>query len=194
MNRRTFLQVAAAAPAVLSAEEHTIPKYRVVSHFTPAALPGMPGPYPGQVASVHAEKCIDDATEKPDRGVVGEMMARGMRALTGDADVRDSWARFITPADVVGIKVNCSGAPGIMSSPVVVAEIVRNVVAVGVKPDAIWIYERFQDQVNPSTTTATCRRACTSGPRKPARFHGVVRSRHVRGSRRFSTRTTRAPT
>ena len=37
--------------------------------------------------------------------------------------MQNGWS---TPSDVVGIKVNCSGAPGIMSSPVVVAEIVRN--------------------------------------------------------------------
>jgi uncharacterized protein (DUF362 family) len=79
---------------------------------------------------------------------VREMIAQGMRALTGDKDVRDSWARFLTPADVVGIKVNCSGAPGIMSTPEVVAEIARNVIAVGVKPEAIWVYERFPDQVD----------------------------------------------
>jgi uncharacterized protein (DUF362 family) len=148
MDRRTFLQVAAAAPAVLSAEEHKLPKYRIVSHFAPAAQPGMPGPHPGEVVSVHAEQSIDAATEKPNAAVVAEMMASGMCALTGDKDVRDSWARFVTPSDVVGIKVNCSGAPGIMSTPEVVAEIVRNVVAVGVKPDQIWIYERFQEQVN----------------------------------------------
>ena len=148
MNRRTFLQVAAAAPAVLSAEDRKLPKYRIVSHFAPAAQPGMPGPYPGHLVSVHAEQSIDVTTEKPNGTVVGEMMSRGMRALTGDADVRDAWARFITPSDIVGIKVNCSGAPGIMSTPEVVAEIARNVVAVGVKPDQIWIYERFQEQVN----------------------------------------------
>lgn len=108
----------------------------------------MPGPYPGQVASVHAEKCIDVQTEKPDAAVVRETMAQGMRALTGDKDARDSWARFIAPSDVVGIKVNCSGAPGIMSTPEVVAEIVRNLTAVGVKPDQIWIYERFKNQVD----------------------------------------------
>lgn len=108
----------------------------------------MPGPYPGQVASVHAEKCIDVQTEKPNAEVVREMMARGMCALTGDKDTRDSWARFIAPSDVVGIKVNCSGAPGIMSTPEVVAEIVRNLTAVGVKPDQIWVYERFKDQVD----------------------------------------------
>jgi uncharacterized protein (DUF362 family) len=147
MHRRTFLQMAAAAPAALAAADHKIPKYRVVSHYQPAAQPGMPGPYPGQVTSVHAVKCIDEATEKPDPAVVREMMTRGMCALTGDADVRDAWARFITPADVVGIKVNCSGAPGIMSTPAVVAEIVRNLMAVGVKPEAIWIYERFEEQI-----------------------------------------------
>jgi hypothetical protein len=148
MQRRTFLQVAAAAPAALAAQDRKIPKYRVVSRYQPAAQPGMPGPFPGQAASVHAEKCIDAATETPDPAVVREMMMRGMLALTGDADVRDAWARFITPADIVGIKVNCSGAPGIMSSPVVVAEIVRNLLAIGVKPAALWIYERFQDQLD----------------------------------------------
>src|SRR5580658_7090138 len=147
MHRRTFLQMAAAAPAALAGPDHKIPKYRVVSRYQPAAQPGMPGPHPGQVASVHAANCIDESTEKPDDAVVRDMMSRGMQALTGQADVRDAWARFIAPSDVVGIKVNCSGAPGIMASPVVVAEIVRNLVAVGVKPDAIWIYERFEDQV-----------------------------------------------
>ena len=148
MDRRKFLQVAAAAPVALGAQDHKIPKYRVVSRFQPAPHPGMPGPYPGKVISAHAEKCINVETGKPDAAVVREMMTRGMRALTGDADARDSWARFITPADVVGIKVNCSGAPNIMSAPEVVAEIVRNVMAVGVKAEQIWIYERFQVQVD----------------------------------------------
>jgi uncharacterized protein (DUF362 family) len=148
MKRRRFLQMAATVPAVLAAEDRKIPEYRVVSRYKPAEHPGMPGLYPGKVVSVHAEKSIDVETEKPDPAVVREMMTRGMRALTGDVEVRDSWAHFIVPSDVVGIKVNCSGAPGIMSTPEVVAEIVRNVTAVGVKPEQIWLYERFQNQVD----------------------------------------------
>ncbi|MGA2135979.1 MAG: DUF362 domain-containing protein [Bryobacteraceae bacterium] len=143
MDRREFLSLAAAAVV-----DRKLPKYRVVSKYTPAAQPGMPGPYAGRVVSAHAEKCIDAAGGKPDGATVAEMMARGMRGLTGDADVRDAWARFVSPQDVVGIKVNCSGAPGIMSSPVVVAEIVRNLMSVGLKPGSIWIYERFEDQVD----------------------------------------------
>jgi uncharacterized protein (DUF362 family) len=149
MDRRTFLQAAASAPAALAATLHEdLPKYRVVSRFQPSAHPGMPGPYPGKVARVHAANCIDEQSEKVDASVVREMMAQGMRALTGDKDARDSWARFFTPSDVVGIKVNCSGAPSIMSTPAVVAEIVRNLGAVGVKPEKVWIYERFGSQVN----------------------------------------------
>jgi hypothetical protein len=118
MIRRTFLQTAAAAPVAFGASLHEdLPKYRVVSRFQPSAHPGMPGLYPGKVAKVHADKSIDPNTEKVDVPTVREMISQGMRALTGDKDARDSWARLFVPADVVGIKVNCSGAPGIMSTP-----------------------------------------------------------------------------
>ena len=103
-----------------------IPKYRVVSPFQPSAHPGMPGPYAGMVVSVEAEKSIDPQTETVDTPTVAEMVRRGMAALTGEAAARDAWRKFFSPDDVVGIKVNCSGAPGICSHPVVVAEIVRN--------------------------------------------------------------------
>ena len=149
MKRREFLQAAATAPAALAAGLHEdLPKYRIVSRFSPAANPGMPGLYPGIVARVHAEKSIDETSEKVDVPTLREMIAQGMRALTEDSDARDSWARFFNSADVVGIKVNCSGAPGIMSTPEVVGEIVRNLGVVGVKPIQIWIYERFQNQVD----------------------------------------------
>ena len=45
------------------------------------------------------------------RGVVREMMERGMRALTGEARTLAAWRRFFEPGDVVGIKVNAGGAP-----------------------------------------------------------------------------------
>jgi uncharacterized protein (DUF362 family) len=48
---------------------------------------------------------------------------------------------------VVGIKVNCSGAPVIRASPEVVGGIVRNLMSVGVKPANIYIYERFLNQL-----------------------------------------------
>ena len=77
----------------------------------------MPGPYPGKVIRTHSEKCIDTRTSRVDLPVVREMVSRGMRGLTGAKTDREAWARFFDPKDVVGIKVNCSGAPEIMSTP-----------------------------------------------------------------------------
>ena len=147
MQRRTFLGIAATSPALGAALPADLPKYRVISGFKPAATPGMPGRYAGQVVRVPADQSIDTTTEKISAPVVQQMIAQGMRGLTGSADPRDAWRSFFEPSDVVGIKVNCSGAPKVMSSPEVVAEIVRNLMAVGVPAKQIWIYERFPDQM-----------------------------------------------
>lgn len=148
MHRRTFLHAAAAVPAWGLQGEPDAPEYRIVTRYRPSARPGMPGPWPGRVVSLASDRAIDAESERVSPDVVRAMMAEGMRALTGDADARDSWARLFQPSDVVGIKVNCSGAPGIMSTPEVVAEIVRNLNAVGVPPGNIWIYERFRNQMD----------------------------------------------
>src|SRR5208337_2473661 len=117
MNRRTFLAATAAAvPLVaLDSNQRPIPKYRVVTRFKPEGKLGFPGLYPGRVITVHSPKCIDEATEKVDVPTVQNMIATGMTTLTGDKDPRDCWARFFTPDDFVGVKINCSGAPGAMS-------------------------------------------------------------------------------
>ena len=39
-----------------------LPALRVVSNYTAAAAPGMPGPYPGRVVSVKSDKCVDTVT------------------------------------------------------------------------------------------------------------------------------------
>ena len=149
MHRREFLAAMAAVPAIDVLQQNTrpIPNYRVVTSFKSSVRPGMPGMYPGRVVTVHSPKCIDEATERVDVPTVKEMIARGMTTLTGDKDPRDSWARFFDANDVVGIKINCSGAPGAMSMPDVVAEIVRNLMTVGVKPTNTVIHERGGGQI-----------------------------------------------
>jgi uncharacterized protein (DUF362 family) len=137
--------VAAASPLLAVPVDE--PVYHRVTKFQPAAQPGMPGPYPGQVVRVHSDRSIDTSTDKVNRELVKQMLASGMTALTGDARVEDAWARFISPKDVVGIKVNCSGAPKICSSPEVVAGIAENLIAVGVPAKQIYVYERFEGQL-----------------------------------------------
>lgn len=109
---------------------------------------GMPGLYPGRVVTTHSNRSVDDSTGKPDPAVVAEMISRGITTLTETKTPADAWRRFFSPQDVVGIKVNCSGAPKVCSNPAVVSEIVRNLIAAEVKPTNIWIYERFDDQMD----------------------------------------------
>jgi uncharacterized protein (DUF362 family) len=151
MERREFVKLLAATPLAskIHAEENKeIPKYKIVSSYKPAALPGMPGPYPGRVVSVKSAKCLNETGEQIDAEVVREMMERGMRELTGDAKTIDAWRRFITPDDIVGIKANVNGYPWVFSSHPVVAEVVRNLLVIGLKPSQVYVYDRFQDQLD----------------------------------------------
>jgi hypothetical protein len=149
MQRRTFMQLLAASPLVAALpDSKEIPNYRIVSRYQPATNPGMPGPYPGSVIAVKSARCLNETGEQVNGEVVREMMTRGMRALTGDQDVRAAWRRFFTPEDIVGIKVNVVGRPWVVSTPEIVAECVRNLIAIGLRPEQIYLYDRFRDQLD----------------------------------------------
>jgi hypothetical protein len=149
MDRRAFLELLAAAPlaARLGAETGD-PAYRVVSGYAPAALPGMPGRWPGQVVSVKSPRCLDATGRVADVDVVREMMDRGMRTLTGEATTLDAWRCLFEPGDDVGIKVNAGGVPHVVSSPAIVAETCRQLQAVGIPASSIVVFERFQNQLD----------------------------------------------
>ena len=146
MKRRTFLQLSSAALFGMG-NRSSEPSYRIVSAYKPNACPGMPGPFPGQVVSVRSARCIDEVKDEVNPTAVREMMDRGMRQLTGEPSGLRAWRRFISPTDIVGIKVNCVGRPKVVSSPEVVAEIVRNLTELGVKPSQICIYDRFGERL-----------------------------------------------
>jgi uncharacterized protein DUF362 len=147
MDRRSFVRLLAAAPLAPALPE-ALPKLRVVTSYKPAAVPGMPGPYSGRVVSVKSEKSVDTTSNAANDEVVREMMARGLCALTGAKTAPEAWRRFFVPADVVGIKVNCGGHPYVVSSYEIVAETVRQLIALGIPPARIFLYERFQNQLD----------------------------------------------
>ena len=60
------------------------------------------------------------------------MIERGMKELTGERSVAAAWAKFVEPSDIVGIKINPSGAPACCSSPEIVREIINGVQSAGV--------------------------------------------------------------
>jgi hypothetical protein len=153
MERRAFLELLAATPLATGAradvgvDRPPPPDYRVVTRFAPAAVPGMPGPFRGRVIRTRSPRATDAAGAVVDEAVVREMMERGMRALTGQATALAAWRHFFEASDVVGIKVNAGGRPYCVSSPVIVAEIARQLLAVGLAPSQIVVFERFYNQL-----------------------------------------------
>jgi len=140
MNRRAFVRLLAATPLVRTFPiQPEIPAFRVVSSYAPAASPGMPGPYPGRVVSVKSDKCINQSTGLANDDAVREMMAQGMRMLTGASATSEAWRHFFEPSDVVGIKVNCGGYPFVVSAYEIVAEVVRQLTGVGVPLSQVFI-------------------------------------------------------
>jgi len=153
MDRRNFVRLLAALPLVPSlkgeaASPDGLPKLNVVTKYAPSATPGMPGPFPGRVIAVKSDKSVDVETSAANDEVVREMMARGMCALTGKKTPLEAWRQFVQPSDVVGIKVNCGGHPWCVSAYEIVAEIVRQLGAAGVPPTQVFVYERFQNQLD----------------------------------------------
>jgi hypothetical protein len=153
MERRTFVKLLAATPLAAREDaaadkEKIIPPHKAVTPYKATGAPGMPGPYPGQVVAVKSAKCLSADGQQINAEVVREMMERGMRTLTGQRNTIDAWRQFIRPDDIVGIKVNVVGHPWCVSSHAVVAETVRNLLAVGLRPEQIYIYDRFRDQLD----------------------------------------------
>jgi uncharacterized protein (DUF362 family) len=71
------------------------------------------------------------------------MLERGMKELTGEPTGRGAWAKFVAPADVVGIKINPSGAPACCSSPEIVREIIKGLESADVPARNIIVFDRY---------------------------------------------------
>src|SRR5690349_11536565 len=98
MDRRDFVRLLAAAPLLPGLQVRSgLPTLKVVSRYPAAKSPGMPGPYPGRVVAVSSARSVDIATGAANDEVVREMMARGMRTLTGASTVSDAWRKFFEP-------------------------------------------------------------------------------------------------
>src|SRR5262249_37116617 len=130
---------AESLPAVPPIELHSLPGY------TPSPL-GMPGLFPARVVEVRDPKAI--VRNRVSQPVVRRLLEQAMSELTGEKSARDAWAKFVEPKDVVGIKINPSGAPACCSSPELVREIISSVRSIGVPPRNIVVYDRFGDEMD----------------------------------------------
>lgn len=104
----------------------------------------MPGPYRGKVVEVfHPGSVVGGKVQQE---AVRAMMTRGMRELTGDKDEIAGWKRFVSPGDVVLVKVCPVGKPLSITQPQTVLEVIRCLNAAGVPNKDIIVYDRYRDE------------------------------------------------
>src|SRR6476660_1729168 len=161
MDRRTFVKSTClgtagffidgqASTAQQQGSGATLPQAPPIEvHGLPQTKPsplGMPGLYPGRVVEVvDRNSIVGNRVAQP---VIRQMLEKGMRELTGEPSVPAAWSKFIEPADIVGIKINPSGAPACCSSPEIVREIIGGLQSVGVPAHNIIVYDRYGYEID----------------------------------------------
>jgi uncharacterized protein (DUF362 family) len=106
----------------------------------------MPGLFPGRVVEIsNPDAIVRNRVSQP---LIKGMLDQGMKRLTGESSTQAAWAKFVEPEDIVGIKINPSGAPACCSSPEIVREIVAGVQSVGVPARNIIIYDRYAYEID----------------------------------------------
>ena len=96
--------------------------------------------FPSRVVSAAAPDMLVDAKYNP--AAVGRAFDAGMRELTGERTQAGAWSSLFLPSDVVGIKINCLGAPRVSSSVASVHAVVAGLKSAGVKENAIIVWDR----------------------------------------------------
>ncbi len=83
-----------------------------------------------------------DGTVDPAR--VARLVDRALTLWTGDADPAAALARYVSPSDTVGLKLNCMGCPRMAVEPAVTARLLELVAEIGVAPNRTVVYDQYR--------------------------------------------------
>lgn len=97
-------------------------------------------PFQGKVASVQ------DLVH-PSKDFYAVALQRAMQELTGLTAPSEQWGCFFSADDIVGIKVNCKLGPSHCTSPILVNAIVDCLIALGIHPGKIIVWDRSNEDL-----------------------------------------------
>ena len=155
LRRRDFFKLSAAGAAGvalsggLTAQDTTAdhkPKAaeeiatNIAELLKPRTPDSMPGKFPGKVVQVATGKAASDAGFDTDK--IRLAVETGIKALTGEKDIRDAWRVFVGPQDVVGLKLNPIGGKLLSNRPEMVDVIIDGLTAAGIPKKNIIIWDR----------------------------------------------------
>jgi uncharacterized protein (DUF362 family) len=104
--------------------------------------PASGAPARAKVVIVQDPQATDAFQPREDR--VRAMVARGITALTGKTNLTEAWLSLVSTQDTVGIKVFSEPGPNSGTRPAVVAAVIRELLAAGLPPKKIIIWDKHQ--------------------------------------------------
>jgi uncharacterized protein (DUF362 family) len=78
------------------------------------------------------------------------MVTAGVMALAGERSREAAWRRFFSPGMRVGLKINLLGRPLVYTAPEVTDAVTSGVLAAGVKPADVIVWDRWADHFGPT--------------------------------------------
>jgi uncharacterized protein (DUF362 family) len=102
-------------------------------------------PGQGRVVIVQDPQATEAFQPRGDRVVA--MLCRGLTNLTGTASLAAAWRAFVSPQDVVGIKVYATPGPRSGTRPHVVEAVIVGLLAAGVPPHNIVIWDKHRAEL-----------------------------------------------
>ncbi len=78
---------------------------------------------------------------------IPETFNKSLLALTRKSSIPQAWSQFVSPDDVVGIKIVTAGGAVMSSHRSLIDAIVAGLQSAGIKPNNIIVWDRYEDQM-----------------------------------------------
>ncbi|MDO9679417.1 MAG: DUF362 domain-containing protein [Bacteroidales bacterium] len=118
----------------------------------PRTKNSMPGLYPGKVVKVTDPMSVIDG--KPQEDAAYNMLKTAMLSLTGEKSLKKAWRKFVSPKDIIGLKVNPVAGKLLTTSHAVTKSVIRQLEESGIPRKNIVIWDRREMQLHETGYTS----------------------------------------
>ncbi|MBM4080126.1 MAG: DUF362 domain-containing protein [Planctomycetes bacterium] len=116
-----------------------------------AVAGGLPIPRLAGAATASTVVCVKGAGAMtgpaPSTDVALKMLEKALLTFTGKSSVKDAWKEFVSPKDIIGLKINCLGRKMLSTHPAFTDAVIKSLVAAGIDENNIVVWDRFGGQM-----------------------------------------------
>lgn len=112
----------------------------------PRVKNSMPGLFPGKVVKVTDEKSVVEGVPSPEAAY--KMLQESMLLLTGEKTLKKAWRQFVSPKDIIGLKVNPVAGKLLTTSHAVTGAVIKQLEEAGIPRKNIVIWDRREMQLH----------------------------------------------